>query len=148
MGITHTSHTVLPLGVKLMNSILITVPHKDKLGSERVISHCSGWKWDTKNDGEPSDDIMGFDWKNREDLPAEGSLKRVLVIRPATFLTDGECVAEKSNAGKANAQAAYRVSEEDISGWSVSRKDVAHFVVDTVLNRWDEFENKRVNVVY
>ena len=146
IGLTRASHAALPLPLKPMYSILLTGPHNDKLGSERVISHCSGWKWDTKNDGEPSDNIMGFDWKNREGLPVEGSLKRVLVIRPA-MLTDGDCVAEKS-AGKAKAKAAYRVSEEEISGWTVSRKDVAHFVVDAVLNRWDEFENKSVNIAY
>jgi hypothetical protein len=140
-GTTRTSHSALPLPVKLLYGLL-TVPHKDKVGSERVVSHCAGWTWD---DAEPGDDIMGPDWKNREGLPAASSLKRALLIR-AAMLTDGECLAEKDNAGKR--KQAYRVSERDFGSWTVSRKDVAHFVVDAVLNRWDEFENKRVNIAY
>ncbi|KAF8233080.1 hypothetical protein L208DRAFT_1268513 [Tricholoma matsutake] len=147
-GITHTSHAALPLLLKFFYGLLITVPHKDKFGAERVISHCAGWTWDTKNDGEPSDDIMGPGWTNREGLPTAGSLKRALVIR-AAMLTDGECVAEKANADRTNeSKKSYRVNEEEISCWTVSRKDVAHFVVDAVLNRWDEFENKRVSIAY
>jgi len=148
MGATRTSHAALPLPVKLLYKS-ITVPHKDKIGSERIISHCAGWTWDTKNDGEPDESIMGPDWLNREGLPAAGSLNQVLVIRPA-LLTDGECVAEKDNAGgkEGKSKEAYRVSEADLRGWTISRKDVAHFVVDAVLHRWDQFKNKRVSIVY
>jgi hypothetical protein len=42
----------------------------------------------------------------------------------------------------------YRVSEAELGGWTVSRKDVAHFVADVTLSRWDEFENKRVSIAY
>jgi hypothetical protein len=135
--------------MKLFYGTLLRVPHRDKVGAERIISHCTGWTWDTKNDGEPGDDIMGSDWTEREGLPAAGSLKRVLVIRPA-LLTDGECVAESDNGGttKGKSKDAYRVSEGDLRGWTVSRKDVAHFVVDAVLNRWEEFGNKRVSIAY
>lgn len=143
MGLTRASYASLPLLLKPVYSFLLPGPQRDKLGSERVVSHCAGWEWDAKNlnSGEPSDDIMGFDWKNREGLPAEGSLKRVLVIRPA-LLTDGDCVADKAQ------KAAYRVGEEVIGAWTVSRKDVAHFVVDAALNRWDEFEGKCVSIAY
>jgi len=149
MGLTRTSHAALPLFLKPVYGYLLSVPHKDKVGVERVISHCAGWIWDTKNDGEPGDDIMGSDWTNQEGLPAAGSLKRVLVIRPA-LLTDGECVADKDRTGgtKGKGKEAYRVSERELGGWTVSRKDVAHFVADAVLNRWDEFENKRVSIAY
>jgi hypothetical protein len=116
---------------------------------ERIVSHCAGWAFDMKNYGEPGDDIMGHDWVNREGLPAAGSLKRVLVVRPA-ILMDGECIAERDNAGNTTGQKkeVYCVRETDISGWTVSQKDVAHFVVDAVPRRWDQFENKCVNIMY
>lgn len=143
-GITHKSHKALPPLLKLFYTYFIAVPHKDKLGAERVISHCAGLEWDTKNDGELGEDIMGpGDWRMREGLPDAGSLQHVLVVRPA-MLHDGECAAEKSGSKKP----AYRVSTDDLGGYFVSRKDVAHFVADTVLNRWDEFENKRVTIAY
>ncbi|KAF8969585.1 hypothetical protein BDZ97DRAFT_1653517 [Flammula alnicola] len=142
-GVTPTSHAALPLLLKPLYGYLLAIPHKDKVGAERLISYCTGWPWDTKNDGEPGEDIMGSNWTERQGLPAAGSLKRVLVVRPA-LLTDGECLAEKP--GKKGAP--YRVSEQELGGWTVSRKDVAHFVADAVLTRWDEFENKRVSIAY
>lgn len=85
---------------------------------------------------------MGVDWQNRPGLLSPGSLKSVLVVRPA-LLTDGECLAEdpKSTQG-------YRVSVNELKGYTVSRKDVAHFVVDAVLNKWAEYENKAINIAY
>jgi hypothetical protein len=102
-----------------------------------------------KNDGEPGDDIMGSDWTKREGLPVAGSLKRALVIR-AAILTNGDCVADKINAKgmERDNKRAYRVSEGELGGWTISRKDVAYFLVDAVLNRWEEFENRRVNIAY
>ena len=145
MGVTRTSHAALPLPLRLFYGLL-KVPHKDKAGMERIISHCAGWAFDHE---EPGDKIMGHDWVNREGLPAAGSLKRALVIRPA-LLTDGECFAESGDALSTGGQRKepYRVSEADIRGWTISRKDVAHFVVDAVLHRWDQFENKCVSIVY
>lgn len=75
-----------------------------------------------------------------------GSLKRILVIRPAVF-TDGESVAEKETPG-GKEKAPYRVSESEIGGYTISRKDVAHFIVDAVANHWDKFEGRRVNICY
>jgi hypothetical protein len=124
---------------------LLAVPHKDKVGAERLISHCAGWTWNTKEDGEPDESIMGPNWTERPGLPEAGSLKRVLVIRPA-LLTDGECRAEKP--GRDAGVPPYLVSEKELGKWTVSRKDTAHFVVDAILNRWSEFENKCVNIAY
>jgi hypothetical protein len=74
----------------------LAIPHRDKVGAEHVISHCAGWDWNTVEDGEPSQDIMGADdWMLREGLPAAGSLKRVLVIRPA-LLTNGDCCGKRN----------------------------------------------------
>lgn len=142
LGITRASHKALPIPLKPLYSFFLAGPHKDKLGAERVISHCTGWEWDTKNNGEPGQLMLGpGDWQTREGLPEAGSLKKVLVIRPA-MLNDGECVAEKAGSKK------YRVSTDNLSGYFVSRKDVAHFIADAVLNRWDEFENKTVDIAY
>ncbi|KDR73735.1 hypothetical protein GALMADRAFT_72063 [Galerina marginata CBS 339.88] len=142
-GLTRTSHAALPLPLKPLYGYLLAVPHKDKVGAERLVAHCAGWPWNAKDDGEPDEAMMGPDWKTCEGLPEAGSLKRVLVIRPA-LLTDGECLAEKP--GKSGG--AYRVSEEELGAWTVSRKDVAHFIADAVLNRWAEFENKCVSIAY
>lgn len=122
------------------------MPREDKLGAERVVSHCAGWPWDTKDDGEAKEEIVGKDWTRREGLPAAGSLKNILVVRPA-ILTDGECTAEAGGTDKAD-KPTYRVSEGEITGYTISRKDVAHFVVDAVTKRWDEYHNKRITIVY
>ena len=143
-GVTHTSNAALPLLLRPMYGYLLAEPHKDKMGLERLVSYCAGWPWDVKEDGEPGEDIMGSqNWMNDPELPAAGSLKKVLVIRPA-FLTDGECKADKVEDSKPG----YRVSATDFSGWTVSRKDVAHFVVQAAFTRWMEFENRCVTVAY
>ncbi|KAE9394888.1 hypothetical protein BT96DRAFT_958687 [Gymnopus androsaceus JB14] len=137
-GLTHRGHAALPFPLKRLYATM-GIPHKDKLGAERAIAYCAGWKWDTETDG-PGDDFMGEGWKEREGLPAAGTLKGVLVVRPA-LLTDGICRADSKDK-------AYKVQEEEIGGWTVSRKDVAHFVADAVLNRWNEFSDKIVNIGY
>lgn len=141
-GLTKTSHASLPLPLKPLYGYLLAVPHKDKVGAERVITHCAGWQWDP-NEKEPGEDIMGPKWMERSGLPEAGSMaKNVLVIRPA-LLTDGKCLADAEQSKKT-----YRVSEQELGGWTVSRKDVAHFVADAILNRWDEFSGKTVNISY
>ena len=145
IGITHSSHAKLPLLMKPVYSHLLASPHADKFGAERLLSHVCGRPWDPTEDGEPAEDIMGPDWMNKAGLPAHGSLKKVLVVRPA-FLTDGDCKAEKRQSG--DGKAPYRVSEEELGGYVVSRKDVAHFIAETALHNWDAYENKVVNVGY
>lgn len=141
-GLTRESHASLPLLLKPVYGYLLTGPHKDKLGMERVISHCAGWDWNTKDDGEPDEKIMGPAWREREGLPAAGSMKNIMVVRPA-LLTDGACLADGSN------KPAYRLSDKEIKGgYTVSRKDVAHFVMDAVSNRWNDFADKRITIVY
>ncbi|KAJ6625832.1 hypothetical protein B0H10DRAFT_1782525 [Mycena sp. CBHHK59/15] len=143
IGLSPASHAALPLALRPVYA-MIAAPHRDKVGMERVIAHCAGWAWDLKTDGDPAVDIMGEGWAQRQGLPASGTLKRVLVVRPA-LLTDGECVADRvKETGKGKS---YRVGEGELGGYTISRKDVAHFIADS-LTRWDEFENKRVNVAY
>ncbi|KAF8647490.1 hypothetical protein AX16_006695 [Volvariella volvacea WC 439] len=144
-GLTKTSHDALPLALKPMYGYLLAAPHVDKVGAERAIFHSAGWHWNPV-DGEPKEDIMGADWKERLNNFRDSPLRRILVVRPA-FLTDGECVADK-NAAKGKSKAPYRVSEGELGGWTVGRKDVAHFIVDAVQNKWDEYEGKVVNIAY
>ncbi|KAJ7493415.1 hypothetical protein B0H11DRAFT_2006306 [Mycena galericulata] len=142
-GLTTTAHAALPLMLKPLYA-MIKGPHQDKLGMERVLAYCAGWAWNSDADGEPTTDVMGTQWTERKGLPGPGTLKRVLVIRPA-LLTDGKCVADKvQSTGKGKM---YRVSEDELGGYTVSRKDVAHFIVDA-LGRWEEFGNKHVNIAY
>jgi hypothetical protein len=140
-GLTKKSHANLPLALKPLYGYLLAVPHKDKLGSERVVAHCNGWSWDAE-DGE-REDILGSGWMDK--LPEPGSVKDIVVIRPA-LLVDGDCKADKpkDKCGKEP----YRVKEGDIGGWTVSRKDVAHFVVEGVLENWGEWKGKCISIAY
>ncbi|KAF7376428.1 NAD(P)-bd-dom domain-containing protein [Mycena sanguinolenta] len=141
-GLTPSAHAALPCLLKPLYGVVLAAPHKDKIGMERAIAHCAGWAWDPTADGPVSEEeILGEGWTERKGLPAPGSLKRMLVVRPA-LLTDGKCAADEGK-GKG-----YRVSETELGGYTISRKDTAHFVVDALTRRWDEFENKRVNVAY
>jgi hypothetical protein len=87
------------------------------------------------------------DWKSTEGLPVKGSLKSVIVIRPS-LLIDRKSQAEKYESKGRKDKEPYKVSTEEIGGYAVSRRDVAHFVVDLVTKRWNEFENKIVNISY
>lgn len=81
-------------------------------------------------------------------MPEAGSVKNAVVIR-AAFLLDGKCRADqmKDDKGKGG-KMPYRVQEGDIKGWSVSRRDVAHFVVEDVLAEWSKWEGKCVSIAY
>ncbi|KAG1722071.1 hypothetical protein EDB19DRAFT_1646043 [Suillus lakei] len=136
-GLTQASHKSLPLLLKPLYSYLLPEPHKDKCGAEEVIAHSAGWEWDARDS--PGDEILGVDWTSR--IPGTGELKSITVIRPA-LLTDGVCRADiKSDA--------YRVKEGDMEcSYSVSRRDVAHFLVEGVVRHWQEWEGKRVRIAY
>jgi len=141
IGVTPSSRSQVPFPLTILYGYMISQHLQDKLGTERVIYHCAGWDWNPK-DGEPKEDIMGQGWQEREGLPASGQLKNALVVRPAV-LNDGECVADSGKAGSP-----YRVAEGHVKGWSISRKDVAHFIFDAVTNHWDEYGNKQVSIAY
>jgi len=140
IGVTPSSRSQAPFLLNIVYGYMISHPLRDKLGAERVIYHCAGWNWNSK-DGEPKEDIMGEGWKEREGLPAPGQLKNAMVLRPA-MLNDGECVADSGKTPP------YRAAEGNLKGWSVSRKDVAHFIFDAVTNHWDEYGNKQISIAY
>ncbi|QRV90035.1 NAD(P)H-binding family protein [Ceratobasidium sp. AG-Ba] len=102
-GLDDRSHALLPLPLKPFYGWLLQVPHEDKVEQEKHVKRAAGW------DG--TDGWIGSE--------------NVTIVRPA-LLTSGECVANK-------VQDAYRVGAELQSAWTVSRADVAHFVVEKVL---------------
>jgi hypothetical protein len=138
-GLTKKSHANLPFALKPLYGYLLAGPHKDKVGAERIVAHCAGWPWDAEN-GEVGEDILGSGWQ--DGLPKEGSMKNVVVIR-AALLLDGECKGDNVKLTQP-----YRVKEGDIGGWTVRRKDVAHFVVEGVLGDWDKWGGKCVSIAY
>ena len=142
-GLTPSSHRSLPVLLRPVYSYVLKQPHKDKLGTERLAFHCMGREW--PNDvPEPAENILEPAWANLEGLPKFGTFSNVLIVRPA-MLTDGECVGAKiEKAGKKP----YRVSSEEISGYTVSRKDVAHFIVEDALENWEKYRNTVAIIVY
>ncbi|PPQ65502.1 hypothetical protein CVT24_010798 [Panaeolus cyanescens] len=146
LGVTRGSRSASPFLLSPVYGWLITPAVNDKLGMERVIAHCSGWDWNPKN-GEPSDEIMGRNWQAREGLPAPGSLKGLACVIRASMLTDGNAIADTPNAKKGLIKP-YRAAVGDISGYRISRKDVGHFVYETIMRKWEDFGGKQVSVTY
>ncbi|KAF8125963.1 hypothetical protein EV363DRAFT_601945 [Boletus edulis] len=140
-GLTRSGHRKLPFLLKPVSSYLLAVPHADKCGAEEVLAYCAGWEWDAQDS--PGSEILAEDWKASADLPAPGSLKSAVVVRPA-LLTDGVCRADTSSPSKDP----YKVEEGHSGRWTVSRKDVAHFLVEKVIKNWNEWEGKRVSIAY
>jgi hypothetical protein len=147
-GLTPSTNRSLPLLLRPMYSYLLAGPHKDKLGAERLLWHCSG-KEQPSDVPEPSEEIMGPDWVHREGLPEFGSFTNTLIVRPA-LLTNGECKADKVQAGgsEAGEKKPYRTGDDNLSGYTVSRKDVAYFIVEDALKNWDQYQNTTVAVAY
>ncbi|KAJ8075205.1 hypothetical protein PM082_019533 [Marasmius tenuissimus] len=139
-GVTKSSFASVPAPIKLLYSSMKSI-HYDKQGVERVAHHCAGWNW---NDAEVGSPVLSANWRTQEGLPEAGTLRDVLLVRPG-ILTDGKCMADEEGI---EGKPPYRASEEDIRGWTVSRQDVAHFIADAVLNRWEEYRNKSVTIVY
>jgi hypothetical protein len=143
-GVTRSAHAALPWVYKPLYNWLLDAAHKDKLGSERIVAYCTGREWNP-DDGEPGEDIMGSDWMKREGLPESGTVKDIVAVRPAVFV-DGECRAEKVPKGK---KEPYRVTDGDLKGaYTISRKDVAHFIVEGILPRWGEYKGKCLTIAY
>ncbi|KAJ3532598.1 hypothetical protein NM688_g7397 [Phlebia brevispora] len=133
-GITQSSHHHLPFLWRVIYPWLLASPHADKLGMERVLAYCAAWDW---KDHEPRPNVLPSDWKTVPGTPKEGELKKLLVIRPA-LLTDGECKGDVATS--ATKKAPYRVGEGDLdnNGYTISRKDVAHFIVEGALQNWEQ----------
>ncbi|KAH9910783.1 uncharacterized protein BXZ73DRAFT_57737 [Epithele typhae] len=142
-GMNREEHAALPLPMKPFYSILLPAPHRDKLGVERVLSHCMGTPWDPKD--VVVDEVLAPGWESTEGLPGVGELKKVVIVRPA-FFTDGKCVGDEPG-GKAEP---YRTNADGkLKGmYTVSRKDVAHLITSVILPQWERYQGKAVAIGY
>lgn len=140
IGLTPSEHSGLPFLLKPLYGSLLAAPHDDKLGSERVVFEAAGKPW-PQDSPEPKESIMPAGWK--ETLHKSGAVfSEVSIIKPA-LLTDGACKGDSAEAGKL----AYQVSEQTIgNGYTVSRKDIAHFIVEVLLEDWAQWGGKSLNI--
>ena len=109
---------------------------------ERVLAHCAGISFE---DEDFREDLLPQGWQELEGMPERGTMKKIVILRPA-FLTDGVAKADdQKQEGRP-----YRVHKGDKGkvGWSMSRRDVSHFIVEDALERWDEYEGERVSLFY
>ena len=144
MGITAASHKALPLALKPLYGSMLSGPHEDKLGAERVLAHVRGRPWTVAD--AIKKEVLPDGWQDAPGLPREGEIRQVVVIRPA-LLTDGEC---KGEAGAKKGKAPYRTLKDGDfgDGYRVSRKDVAHFIVCDALPNWEKWEGSGITVAY
>ncbi|KAF6763637.1 hypothetical protein DFP72DRAFT_955797 [Ephemerocybe angulata] len=143
-GVSRSSRKKTPLLLMPLYGYMISGPLQDKLGTERIAGHCAGWEWNPA-DGEPAAEVLNGDWKATEGLPAPGSLEDTVVLRPA-LLTDGECLADAAaEQGKA---LPYRCGPGEVGGYTVSRKDCAHFIVEGILQEWETWGGKQLSIAY
>ena len=150
MGITAASHKALPFALKpLYSSSMLSAPHDDKLGAERVLAHVLGIPW-TGSD-KVKEAVLAEGWEDTPGLPKEGEIGQVVIIRPA-LLTDGECRGDRDSSSKKGGKKSepYRtIKDGDFGdGYRVSRKDVAHFIVCDALPNWERWEGSGVTVAY
>ncbi|KAF5353471.1 hypothetical protein D9756_008015 [Leucocoprinus leucothites] len=144
-GVTPKSRSSAPLLLRPIYSYLIQGPLQDKLGAERIVHVLGGWKWE---DGAPEPEgsrTLDEKWLEMEGMPRAGSVKGMVIVRPA-MLNDGECLADKGQGEGAP----YRVGEGEVGGWSVSRRDVAHFVFELVSDgeKWERYKDRQVSIAY
>ena len=158
IGVTKDSPT--PLVYKPLYGYLLRGPHIDKFGSERVLAHVSGRKWE---DREPRDDITtvdGVKWQDREGLPESGSLE-VLVIRPPAFVeakqkgvppppktpAAADSTENEPEAKKDDENLKYRVGDPGLKGtYTISREEIGHFIAENAVKNWDQFKGKAITV--
>ncbi|KAG8895656.1 hypothetical protein FRB99_000398 [Tulasnella sp. 403] len=131
-GITQSSHDDLPCVMKPMYSVLLKSPHEDKLGMEKLLHHSSGSSAAWTEAG-PKEEILAPGWEAK--VGETGWLKHLVIIRPS-FLTDGPETG------------LYQVGEDLKKRYTISRRDVAHFVAGALVEKWDEFEGRGVVIGY
>jgi len=146
VGLTKESHAALPLPTRALYSYLLDGPHEDKKGAETVLAHVMGTEIDASLP--PTDKrVLPDGWKDTPGLPPAGSLaSNTAIVRPI-WLTDGKCRSdEKGND-------AYRVRAEGYlpvkRGYTISRKDVAHFIAERLLeDEWETWKGKGIALAY
>ena len=88
------------------------------------------------------DNLLKPDWQAT--APESGWLRDFVIIRPA-WLTDGDAKGDKPVRPN---KKAYRVGELLPSSYTISRKDVAHFIAEECVPKWDQYKNRVLDVAY
>ncbi|KAJ1302168.1 hypothetical protein OPQ81_000996 [Rhizoctonia solani] len=90
----------------------------------------------------PHEDKIGLENNVKQATSREGWLeaRNSVIVRPA-LLTSGKCAADTKKDG-------YRIGEELVNAWTISRADVGHFVVEKVVEDWDRWAGKAWVVAY
>ena len=84
----------------------------------------------------PGDHLMPANWKEElgAQAPSGGVWGPKNVIIRSAFLTDGQ------ESGR------YRAEKGDFSTYTVSRRDVGHFIAENLVPNWDKFAGGVVTV--
>jgi len=131
-GVTTASHHHLPLVMRPIYSWMLPNAFADKRGMETMIHHAVGKEYDASET--PGPDILLKGWE--DDLPPPGWLKSAVIIRPS-FLTDGPMTKN------------YRaVVGDNLTAYTISRTDVAHFIIEGLLPEWSKYEGNVVAIGY
>jgi hypothetical protein len=132
-GIGKRGVAALPMPHRILYPIGLWSPHRDKLALERVVAHASGATWFDTVDKPNTDATLPDRWSAR--AGAAGELPNIVVIRPA-WLTDGA------------ATGIYRTDPLATGFKTISRKDVAHFIVEDVFQNWDKWKGQATGIGY
>lgn len=142
MGITSAGYKKLPIILKPVYSFVLASVQDDKLGVENIAARYVGRV--LPDTAKP--EVLPSNWTDEEGVMDRGEYKKIVVIRP-TVLTDGECQGDLVSAG---GKTPYRLVEDDITGYSISRKDIAHFVAEELTKDevWVKWEGKCAAISY
>jgi len=146
IGLTDESYAALPLPMRALFSYLVGVPQNDKRGAEIVLARVMGVSTDASL-APTNKDVLPAQWENTPGLPSAGSLaSRTVIVRPC-MLTDGRCYGDEKGKD------AYRIRAEGYlpvkGGYTIGRKDVAHFIAERLLqDEWEMWRGKGVALAY
>ena len=127
VGLMQGNYAKIPFLFKYLYGTVFHSLLSDKLGMERVVAHAANKPW---TDEEPAAGFLPDGWKSQ--LPQPGFLKDALIIRVAKLMND-ECIADEKGLD------AYHVSTKELSGSTISREDVGHFIVEQALKNWSKY---------
>ena len=133
-GLGRKGHEALPLVMKPLYGWFLKVPHADKLVMERLLGGAAG---------QPS---WGEDLVQTTGEVTEQPWLNAIIIRPA-FLTDGDCLGDDTKRRRSG-KPPYRVGELLPSAYTVSRKDVAHFIAEEAIPHFNNYKGRAVDVGY
>ena len=120
--------------MKPVYGIVLQVPGADKLAMERLIGNAAG---------QPA---WGDDSPPEAGEVTEQPWLSAVIVRAAT-LTDGECRGDDAKI-RGSGKQPYRTGELLPSSYTVSRKDVAHFIVEDAIPHFDKYKGRIVDVGY